>query len=128
MQNGKSPGTDGLPVEFYKIFWKNIKEKFWVTFHFPQPTCFWSYYSPLCFLFEVCFQIILKLYENEKESCEGMISEEECAKAIKSMQNGKSLGTDGLPVEFYKIFWKNIKKFVSQYILSLSCSLYWVKI
>jgi hypothetical protein len=24
--NGKSPGTDGLPVEFYKIFWKNIKK------------------------------------------------------------------------------------------------------
>ena len=55
---------------------------------------------------------IPKLNENEKESCEGMISEEECAKAIKSMQNGKSPGTDGLPVEFYKIFWKNIKKLV----------------
>jgi hypothetical protein len=27
-----------------------------------------------------------------------MISEEECVKAIKSMQNGKSPGTDGLPV------------------------------
>ena len=26
MQNGKSPGTDGLPVEFYKIFWKSIKK------------------------------------------------------------------------------------------------------
>jgi hypothetical protein len=25
-QNGKSPGTDGLPVEFYKTFWKNIKK------------------------------------------------------------------------------------------------------
>ena len=55
---------------------------------------------------------IPKLNENEKESCEGMISEEECVKAIKSMQNGKSPGTDGLPVEFYKIFWKNIKKLV----------------
>jgi hypothetical protein len=41
-----------------------------------------------------------------------MISEEECVKAIKSMQNGKSPGTDGLPAEFYKIFWKNIKKLV----------------
>jgi hypothetical protein len=55
---------------------------------------------------------IPKLNENEKESCEGMISEEECVKAIKSMQNGKSPGIDGLPVEFYKIFWKNIKKLV----------------
>ena len=33
---------------------------------------------------------IPKLNENEKESCEDMISEEECVKAIKSMQNGKS--------------------------------------
>ena len=41
-----------------------------------------------------------------------MISEEECVKAIKSMQNGKSPGTDGLPVELYKIFRKNIKKLV----------------
>jgi hypothetical protein len=41
-----------------------------------------------------------------------MISEEECAKAIKSMQNGKSPGTDGLPVESYKIFWKNNKELV----------------
>ena len=29
---------------------------------------------------------IPKLNENEKESCEGMISEEECVKAIKSNQ------------------------------------------
>ena len=40
-----------------------------------------------------------------------MISEEECV-TIKSMQNEKSPGTDGLPVEFYKIFWINIKKLV----------------
>jgi hypothetical protein len=39
-----------------------------------------------------------------------MISQEEWVKAIKSMQNGKSPGTDGLPVEFNQIFWKNIKK------------------
>jgi hypothetical protein len=39
---------------------------------------------------------IPKLKENEKESCEGMISEEECVKAIKSMQNGKSPGTTRL--------------------------------
>jgi hypothetical protein len=38
-----------------------------------------------------------------------MISEEECVKAIKSMQNGKSPGTDGLPVEFYKYFGKTLK-------------------
>ena len=24
MQNMKAPGTDGLPIEFYKIFWNEI--------------------------------------------------------------------------------------------------------
>jgi hypothetical protein len=38
-----------------------------------------------------------------------MISEEEWAKAIKSMQNGKSPGTDGFPVEFTKCFGKTLK-------------------
>ena len=52
---------------------------------------------------------IPKLNENEKESCEVMISEEECVKAIKSMQNGKSPGTDGFPVEFTKCFGKTLK-------------------
>ena len=26
MKNQKSPGSDGLTVEFYKIFWNNIKQ------------------------------------------------------------------------------------------------------
>ena len=26
MQNDKSPGIDGLPTEFYKFFWKGIKD------------------------------------------------------------------------------------------------------
>ena len=25
MKNGSSPGYDGIPVEFYKIFWNEIK-------------------------------------------------------------------------------------------------------
>ena len=24
MKSGKSPGTDGLPAKFYKVFWKDV--------------------------------------------------------------------------------------------------------
>ena len=26
MNNGKTPGSDGLTVEFYKIFWQDLKD------------------------------------------------------------------------------------------------------
>ena len=51
---------------------------------------------------------IPKLDEDSKNSCEGVITKEESIKAIKSMPNGKSPGTDGIPIEFYKIFWNDI--------------------
>jgi len=44
----------------------------------------------------------------EQGSCEGPLSEKECAEAIKSMDSGKTPGSDGLPAEFYKVFWKDI--------------------
>jgi hypothetical protein len=43
------------------------------------------------------------------ELCEGKISEGECVEVIKTFKNGKSPGTVGLPIEFYKIFWNDIK-------------------
>ena len=44
----------------------------------------------------------------EKEKCEGMLTKAECLQALKSMNPGKTLGSDGLPIEFYKVFWNEI--------------------
>ena len=39
MKNNSCPGSDGLPIEFYKMFWNSIKD---------------IYYSALCAIFEDC--------------------------------------------------------------------------
>ena len=51
---------------------------------------------------------INKLNEEQKASCEGLITETEAIAAIKAMPNNKSPGSDGFPVELYKIFWKEL--------------------
>ena len=40
--------------------------------------------------------------------CEGPLRSKECLEALKSMASEKSPGTDGLPSEFYKVFWEEI--------------------
>jgi len=46
-----------------------------------------------------------KLPEIDRDSCEGLLSVEECLISINKMENGKSPGMDGLPKEFYsKVF------------------------
>ena len=55
---------------------------------------------------------IPKLKDTDKLICEKTISIDECAKALKSLKNGKSPGSDGFPPEFYKMFWKNINTLV----------------
>ena len=47
---------------------------------------------------------IPKLNDFDWDSCEGLLSFDECLSAVKAMQNGKSPGLDGLPCEFYKKF------------------------
>ena len=44
------------------------------------------------------------LDNNEVMSCEGHLTEQECLKALRSMDREKTPGTDGLPAEIYKIF------------------------
>lgn len=50
-----------------------------------------------------------KLNANAKVKCDGLISENECEKALKEMKNQKSPGSDGLTTEFYKVFLSDIK-------------------
>ena len=45
------------------------------------------------------------LTEEQKLSCEGAISPEECASILDSIQNNKTSGNDGIPIEFYRKFW-----------------------
>ena len=48
------------------------------------------------------------LSEERKQHCEGLLSSKECLKALNGMATEKTPGTDGLPCEFYKVFWKDV--------------------
>lgn len=62
---------------------------------------------------------IKKLEDLKRNQCEGALTEEECILSLREMKNQKSPGSDGLTVEFYKIFWHSIKTF---YINSINYS------
>ncbi len=49
-----------------------------------------------------------KLTNAEKDFCEQPITEKEILNALKHLHNGKTQGTDGLPLDFYKFFWLDI--------------------
>ena len=53
---------------------------------------------------------ITKLSEEHKSQCEGKLNDYECGCALLEMANNKSPGSDGLTVEFYKIFWSTLKE------------------
>ena len=48
--------------------------------------------------------------ESLQLECE--LSLPEISKALQNMKNGKVPGTDGFPVEFFKVFWNKLKDFV----------------
>ena len=50
-----------------------------------------------------------QLTEEERNSCEGPLSESECFAALRAMSPGKTPGTDGLPKEFYAAYWDLLK-------------------
>ena len=53
-------------------------------------------------------KVTKQLSDDKREICEGAITKKELGVALLQMQNGKSPGIDGLPCEFYKIFWKTL--------------------
>ena len=48
------------------------------------------------------------LTEDSKIFLDSMLSKEEMCNAIKKMPNNKSPGSDGIPIEFYKVYWNII--------------------
>ena len=48
---------------------------------------------------------IPQLTEEQKLTCEDKISAEECYNILESFQTNKTPGNDGIPIEFYKVFW-----------------------
>ncbi len=60
---------------------------------------------------------ISKLSNSEKESCEQPIVEKEILEALKQVHNGKTLGPDGLPPDFYNFVWKDIKTLLIESLL-----------
>ena len=52
------------------------------------------------------------LSDDQMELTAGDISEYECKLAIQQMQNNKAPGSDGISVEFYKLFWNYLKTYL----------------
>ena len=49
--------------------------------------------------------------DDERKLCEGLQTATDCLVSLKSMESNKTPGTDGIPVEFYKVFWNDVKPF-----------------
>ncbi len=49
------------------------------------------------------------LPNEERDSCDKPISQSEILKSIKEISNGRTPGSDGLPTDWYKYFWIDIK-------------------
>ena len=56
--------------------------------------------------------ISTSLTDEQQTLCEGALTQKECLEALKKMESDKTPGTDGLPAEFYKVFWKDISSFL----------------
>ena len=62
--------------------------------------------------FELINDQNIKISHDYKLTLDRPIEMNEIRQAVKSMKNGKTPGNDGIPVEFYKIFWADISELV----------------
>ena len=53
---------------------------------------------------------VSKLSKNQVKLCEEDLTEKDLYKSLRSMQNDKCPGNDGLTKEFYETFWDNLKE------------------
>ena len=60
-----------------------------------------------------------ELDEQSKNECEGLLTDVECLESLKMIASNERPGTDGLPAEFYKVFWDYVKPFLLN---ALNCS------
>jgi endonuclease/exonuclease/phosphatase family metal-dependent hydrolase len=44
----------------------------------------------------------------DQNKCEGLVSFEECTRVLDKFSKNKTPGNDGLPIEFYRVFWTDI--------------------
>jgi hypothetical protein len=58
---------------------------------------------------ELTRYIVNKLDNNEKETLDEYISLDEISKVIKILKPNKSPGEDGIILEFYQLYWQDIK-------------------
>ncbi|KAK3570807.1 hypothetical protein QTP86_026351 [Hemibagrus guttatus] len=59
-------------------------------------------------LLDTIYQGLPKAFSEDNAALEGPLVLEELHAALNTMPGGKAPGIDGLPVEFYKFFWKEL--------------------
>ena len=68
--------------------------------------------DPNCPTFNGFFKIENTLPKEIAKTYEGVMSIHECEIALKTMENNKTPGMDGLTPEFYRYFWKSLGPFM----------------
>ena len=68
--------------------------------------------NPNYSVFNEFFKTENALSEETATSCEGLMSIDECERALMLMESNKTPGTDGLTSEFYRYFWNAVGKFM----------------